>query len=133
MPTHSVVGISRVCIGGFKIVRGIQPYCALQHNRRKRWIATEPSDEYDPAAYQEVSMRFVLSLLSLCFVAEQVAAQHTHGTSPKSMAVLEEGLGSYHRPVSTRNAEAQKFFDQGMTLLYSFNHDAAIRAFERAA
>src|SRR5438105_2925486 len=48
-------------------------------------------------------------------------------------AVLLEGLGSIHHPVSTKNAEAQKFFDQGLRLLYAFNHDEAHRAFQRAA
>ena len=44
-----------------------------------------------------------------------------------------EGLGSLHHPVTTTNAEAQKFFDQGLTLLYAFNHEEARRSFEQAA
>jgi tetratricopeptide (TPR) repeat protein len=48
-------------------------------------------------------------------------------------AALLDGLGKLHHPVSTRNPEAQKFFDQGLTLIYAFNHDEAIRAFQRAA
>ncbi|HEY0004404.1 MAG TPA: hypothetical protein VGB17_06305, partial [Pyrinomonadaceae bacterium] len=36
-------------------------------------------------------------------------------------------------PVSTSHAEAQKFFDQGLLLLYAFNHAEAIRSFKRAA
>jgi tetratricopeptide (TPR) repeat protein len=48
-------------------------------------------------------------------------------------AKLLTGLGDHHHPVSTRNAEAQKFFDQGLTLLYAFNHDEAARSFARAA
>jgi tetratricopeptide (TPR) repeat protein len=43
------------------------------------------------------------------------------------------GLGSHHHPVSTTNAEAQRFFDQGLTLVYAFNHEEAIRSFRRAA
>lgn len=42
-------------------------------------------------------------------------------------------LGTYHRPISTSNPEAQRFFDQGLTLVYSFNYDEAIRSFDRAA
>src|SRR6266566_4021311 len=45
---------------------------------------------------------------------------------------LEKGVGAVHYPVYTRNAEAQKFFDQGMSYLYGFNHEAAIRSFKRA-
>ena len=38
-----------------------------------------------------------------------------------------------HHPVSTTNAQAQEFFDQGLTLLYAYNRAAARRAFEQAA
>jgi hypothetical protein len=61
-------------------------------------------------------------------------AQHQHGAAAQAgAATLLEGLGSYHHPIATKNAEAQRFFDQGLTLVYGFNHDAAIRAFEQAA
>jgi len=53
------------------------------------------------------------------------------GTEPR--AELVSGLGSHHHPVSTANAEAQKFFDQGMRFVFAFNHDEAIRSFKRAA
>lgn len=43
------------------------------------------------------------------------------------------GLGNHHHPISTTNPEAQKFFDQGLTLIFGFNHDAAIAMFQRAA
>jgi tetratricopeptide (TPR) repeat protein len=43
------------------------------------------------------------------------------------------GLGERRHPVSTRNAEAQRFFDQGLALVYAFNHDEAARSFRRAA
>jgi tetratricopeptide (TPR) repeat protein len=43
------------------------------------------------------------------------------------------GLGGLHHPVSTKSAEAQKFFDQGLALVYAFNHDEAIRSFKNAA
>jgi tetratricopeptide (TPR) repeat protein len=48
-------------------------------------------------------------------------------------AVLLPGMGKHHHPVATRHPEAQRFFDQGLTFIYAFNHDAAIRAFRRAA
>jgi hypothetical protein len=43
------------------------------------------------------------------------------------------GLSDLHHPVSTKNAEAQQFFDQGLRLIYAFNHDEAARSFHRAA
>jgi tetratricopeptide (TPR) repeat protein len=57
-----------------------------------------------------------------------------HGDSPPGRrATRMAGLGSHHHPVSTKSAEAQAFFDQGLTLLYAFNHDEAARSFARAA
>jgi len=44
-----------------------------------------------------------------------------------------EGLGSYHREITTTSPEAQAFFDQGLRLLFAFNHDEAARSFARAA
>jgi len=43
------------------------------------------------------------------------------------------GLGTVHMPVTTSMAQAQRFFDQGLRLLYAFNHAEAIRAFREAA
>ncbi len=46
---------------------------------------------------------------------------------------LMPGLGDVHHPVSTKIREAQQFFDQGLKLVYGFNHDEARRSFQRAA
>jgi len=45
---------------------------------------------------------------------------------------LVSGLGNLHHPVSTKNAEAQKFSDQGLRFIYAFNHDEAARSFQHA-
>jgi tetratricopeptide (TPR) repeat protein len=41
-------------------------------------------------------------------------------------------LGSYHRPIETPSPQAQVWFDRGMVWAYAFNHDEAIKCFERA-
>ena len=43
-----------------------------------------------------------------------------------------EGLSGFSRKV-TATAEAQAYFDQGLSFLYAFNHDEAIRSFQRAS
>jgi len=43
------------------------------------------------------------------------------------------GISDLHHPVTATNPEAQKFFDQGLRLIYAFNHDEAARSFRRAA
>src|SRR5712691_2840019 len=53
--------------------------------------------------------------------------------NPASSPQLMPGLGEVHHPVSTKNSQAQQFFDQGLKLVYAFNHDEARRSFQRAA
>jgi tetratricopeptide (TPR) repeat protein len=48
-------------------------------------------------------------------------------------SVLTTGFGDHHHPIRTSNPEAQRFFDQGVAMTFGFNHEAAIRSFERAA
>lgn len=48
-------------------------------------------------------------------------------------ARLYHGFGHYQRPISTDSPQAQQWFNQGMQLLYGFNHDEAIRTFQQAA
>jgi tetratricopeptide (TPR) repeat protein len=62
-------------------------------------------------------------------------AQHHHEeTNPPAVrAELLEGLGNHSHPIATQSELAQKFFDQGLALIYGFNHDEAARLFARAA
>src|SRR5687768_11815548 len=69
----------------------------------------------------------------LFFLMVAVAtAQHT-GTQTGQPAKIYAGMGEVNHPVSTKNAEAQKFFNQGLALLYGFNHFEAANSFRRAA
>jgi len=43
-----------------------------------------------------------------------------------------DNLGSYTRKISTASPDAQGWFDQGLRLIYAFNHDEAARAFAKA-
>src|SRR5262245_57689426 len=73
---------------------------------------------------------FRVALGVLVLVGSLVLADHP---APASKALFIDGLSNHHHPVSTKNPEAQKFFDQGLRLIYAFNHDEAKRSFERAA
>lgn len=66
----------------------------------------------------------------MLFVSIALLAMQASGESP---ARLMPGLGEVHHPISTKNSQAQKFFDQGLKLVYGFNHDEARRSFQRAA
>lgn len=48
-------------------------------------------------------------------------------------APLFNNLGNYQHAVTTRSPEAQRYFNQGLTLLYAFNHAEAIRSFTAVA
>ena len=74
-----------------------------------------------------------LLLLLLVFVTghSQQSGMRMDATSEKSG--LMPGMGSLHHPVSTPNPEAQKFFDQGLSFVYAFNHEEAVSSFKRAA
>jgi tetratricopeptide (TPR) repeat protein len=74
--------------------------------------------------------RFLLCIALCC---SQAMAQHQHGTASDLPADMFTGLGNVHHPVSTNNAQAQKFFDEGLALLYGFNHAEAAKAFQKAA
>ncbi|MDH4065432.1 MAG: hypothetical protein OEW19_13620 [Acidobacteriota bacterium] len=51
---------------------------------------------------------------------------------PHAPAIV-PGLGRHHHPIATTSPEAQQFFDQGIALVFGFNHEEAIRSFARAA
>jgi tetratricopeptide (TPR) repeat protein len=74
----------------------------------------------------------VIFLLLLSFATH---AQHGHETkpAPAKPAVIEPGLGGINHPVTTKNAQAQGFFNQGLAYIYAFNHAESIKAFARAA
>jgi tetratricopeptide (TPR) repeat protein len=63
-------------------------------------------------------------------------AQHGHApnaATEKKAVWLDTGLGNVDHPVSTKNAEAQKYFNQGLAYLYAFNHDEGIASFKHAS
>ena len=65
---------------------------------------------------------------------KSAAQEHEHaGAAKAKTATLMSGLGNWRHPVTTSNAQAQAFFDQGLRLIYAFNHDEAARSFQRAA
>jgi tetratricopeptide (TPR) repeat protein len=78
----------------------------------------------------------LLALLAIgCAEGGGSAALHheQHAASAKAGAPLFNDLGDYHYPVTTQSPQAQRYFDQGLTLTYAFNHPEAIRSFGEAA
>lgn len=78
-----------------------------------------------------------LAVMPACSAPAPSAGQDDHGAHAASpggeRTALLGSLGSFGRRIETASPEAQQFFNEGLTLLYGFNHDEAIRSFARAA
>jgi tetratricopeptide (TPR) repeat protein len=69
----------------------------------------------------------------LAVVFSTLALAHDAPTAKGSTPTLDPGLGRLHHHVSTGDRQAQAYFDQGLKLVFAFNHEAAIQSFQRAA
>jgi len=72
-------------------------------------------------------------LVCLGAAAQDHASHAQPHRAPAHPVTLVSGLGDLHHPVSTKNAQAQQFFDQGLRFIYAFNHDEAARSFRHAS
>lgn len=72
---------------------------------------------------------FLFFLLLLALPLSLPAAEEPPGGG----VPLFGNLGTYRHPVTTDSELAQHYFDQGLTLVYAFNHPEAIRSFREAA
>ncbi len=75
--------------------------------------------------------RTVFALITILPCGAFSTAQSVSATSAKTPSIL-PGLGTLHHPTSTKSPEAQQFFDQGLRLIYAFNHEEANRSFQQA-
>src|SRR6185312_3510994 len=104
-------------------------YCSIQSALVARAFSLRNLLQVSGGSPMTSRISFVLVVaLSLTAVAQDHAA-HQAQTKPVTLVT---GLGNLHHPVSTKNPEAQKFFDQGLRFIYAFNHDEAARSFQHA-
>ncbi len=79
---------------------------------------------------------FSAAVLLAC-AAPSLGTESTAESSPpknnSDTVPLYTNLGSHHTRISTTVALTQQYFDQGLRLVYGFNHAEAIRSFTRAA
>jgi tetratricopeptide (TPR) repeat protein len=69
------------------------------------------------------------------FIIVMAASALTGARGAESLPAVPrfDGLGRHHHPITTKWELAQRYFDQGLTLCFNFNHAEAIRSFEAAA
>ena len=72
------------------------------------------------------------TLVALLICSAATPQQHEMQSSAKPVTLM-PGLGNLHHPVTASNSQAQEFFDQGLRLIYAFNHEEAARSFQHAA
>src|SRR5262249_55228652 len=101
---------------------------------RPRCSPTPPATLPEPApvldrrdlVFLECVMRPAILPMSFLLLSAAVFAQtasheghHAPGSPPASGgSALLPGMGSHHHPMATRSPEAQRLFDQGLTLVF---------------
>ncbi len=77
---------------------------------------------------------FLLAILAaLLAVSSPVLSADEPASKATDAPALFDDLGSHHREISSKSDRARRYFDQGLRLVYAFNHDEAKLAFEEAA
>jgi tetratricopeptide (TPR) repeat protein len=84
-----------------------------------------------PAIRRAASCRILGAGVAL-LVAFAASLSHAAGAPPAVAPVL-DGMGPDRGPVASRVSAAQRYFHQGVTLVWGFNPNEAARAFEAAA
>lgn len=64
--------------------------------------------------------------------AQTPPARSLYDRYTEPIAIYKTGLGSFTRPISSSNKEAQAYFDQGFQMMYSFAKPEAVRSFREA-
>jgi tetratricopeptide (TPR) repeat protein len=84
-----------------------------------------------------VPIVLVLAVFVAAGCSGQAGSHAQHGgpatATTAGPPVLFDNLGDYHRTISTSSRPAQAYFDQGLRLVYGFNHHEAQAAFREAA
>ncbi|MEW6248230.1 MAG: tetratricopeptide repeat protein [Nitrospirota bacterium] len=79
------------------------------------------------AAWGLLAVLIVALASGACSSARQTVSGQVSPAVP-----LYDNLGSLHHPITTPSQKAQQYFDQGLRLVYAFNHEEAIHSFEEA-
>src|SRR5262245_11394167 len=76
-------------------------------------------------------VRYLAPLALIGYLGAHPVAGQTLADAPQAPELA--GLGTLEYRVTTSAVQAQRFFNQGLRLLYAFNHAEALRAFREAA
>src|SRR5262249_33052870 len=84
------------------------------------------------------SLRMLLVSFAVWFASSllgwlSLLASVAHASNLVSPPPLFNNLGTLHHQITTTSELAQRYFDQGLRLVYAFNHEEAILSFQEAA
>jgi len=86
------------------------------------------------------SLLLTLPLFAAPLFAQAPPMSHDNGMAPaglpknfsEPMKLFPKALGNFTHPISSKNPEAQAYFDQGFQLMYAFGKQDAARSFREA-
>src|ERR1041384_1446581 len=73
------------------------------------------------------------TFLATTMLVAMISIRAMAANTEKLPGPLLDGLGDLDHPVTTQSKQAQRYFDQGLRLVFGFNHKEAIRSFRSAA
>ena len=76
--------------------------------------------------------RLQIFIISILFTVSFGLFNSISSKTSTTTAPLFTGMGDLHHAITTKSAQAQRYFDQGLTLAYGFNHAEAARSFRQA-
>jgi tetratricopeptide (TPR) repeat protein len=77
-------------------------------------------------------LAIVCAALAIAPAAQEKPARSLYDRYTEPIKIFENGLGTFTRPISSTNKEAQAFFDQGFQMMYAFAKPEAVRSFREA-
>ena len=78
-------------------------------------------------------LRLAAILLILAVSCSRKPPAAGEKTTDGHLAPRLKNIGNLQSPITTKSPEAQAYFNQGLTLVYAFNHAEALRSFKEAA
>jgi len=98
---------------------------ALRSVCSRRWLRRNPEN------IRLLSLAVVLAMATAMAACSDPSEEFRE--TQTRIAPLLKGLGNHTHPVATRSPLAQRYFDQGLNLVYAFNHAEAVRSFRQAS
>jgi hypothetical protein len=65
--------------------------------------------------------------------SQQSQPPASNNVPSQAQVPLLPGMGDHHHAIVTASADAQRYFDQGFSFVFGFNHEEAVRSFSRAS